>query len=66
MQKKKFKSAIRDLSKMKDFEYAVGEAGNVLANILTNGKAEFIEDVEDFGYDPDEVENYAQDLAGNI
>jgi hypothetical protein len=62
MQKKEFKSAIRDLSKMEDFEYAVEEAGNVLANILTNGKAEFIEDVEDFGYDAEEVENYAQDL----
>jgi hypothetical protein len=40
----------------------VEEVGNVLANILTNGKAEFIEDVEDFGYDAEEVENYAQDL----
>jgi len=66
MQKEKFKSAIRDLSKTEDFEYAWGEAGNVLANILTNGEAEFIEDVEDFGYDAEEVENYAQDLAGNI
>jgi len=65
IQKKEFKSAIRDLSKMEDFEYALGEAGTVLANILTNGKAEFIEDVEDFGYDADEVEQYAIDLAGN-
>jgi len=63
IQKKSFKSAIRDLSKMEDFEYALGEAGTVLANILTNGKAEFIEDVEDFGYDADEVEQYAMDLA---
>jgi hypothetical protein len=63
IQKKEFKSAIRDLSKMEDFEYALGEAGTVLANILTNGKAEFIEDVEDFGYDADEVEQYAMDLA---
>ena len=65
IQKKEFKSAIRDLSKMEDFEYALGEAGTVLANMLTNGKAEFIEDVEDFGYDADEVEQYAIDLAGN-
>ena len=63
IQKKEFKSAIRDLSKMEDFEYALGEAGTVLANILTNGKAEFIEDVEGFGYDADEVEQYAMDLA---
>jgi len=62
-QKKEFKSAIRDLKKIEDLEYALGEAGNVLANILTNGKAEFIEDVEDFGYDADEVEQYAIDLA---
>jgi len=65
-QKKEFKSAIRDLKKIEDLEYALGEAGNVLANILTNGKAEFIEDVEDFGYDADEVEQYAIDLAGGV
>jgi hypothetical protein len=64
IQKKEFKSAIRDLKKIEDLEYALGEAGNVLTNILTNGKAEYIEDVEDFGYDADEVEQYAIDLAG--
>jgi hypothetical protein len=64
IQKKEFKSAIRDLKKIEDLEYALGEAGNVLANILTNGKAEYIEDVENFGYDADEVEQYAMDLAG--
>lgn len=63
-QEKRFKSAIRGLSKMEDFEYALGEAGNVLANILTNGEAEFIEDVENFGYNAEEVEQYAMDLAG--
>ena len=64
IQKKEFKSAIRDLKKIEDLEYALGEAGNVLANILTNGEAEYIEDVENFGYDADEVEQYAMDLAG--
>ena len=64
IQKKEFKSAIRDLKKIEDLEYALGEAGNVLANILTNGETEFIEDVENFGYDADEVEQYAMDLAG--
>jgi hypothetical protein len=63
IQKKEFKSSIRDLTKNEDFEYALGEAGTVLANIITNGKTEFIEDVEDFGYDADEVEQYAIDLA---
>lgn len=64
VQKKEFFNAIKDLSAQEDFEYALGEAGNVLANILTNGEAEYIEDVEDFGYDADEVEQYAMNLAG--
>jgi hypothetical protein len=63
LQKKEFLSAIRDLKRAEDLEYALGEAGNILANIITNGEAEYIEDVEDFGYDVDEVENYAQELA---
>ena len=65
LQKKEFLSAVRDLKRVEDLEYALGEAGNILANILTNGEAEYIEDVEDFGYDPDEVENYAMDLASS-
>jgi hypothetical protein len=64
VQKKEFFDAIEDLSAQEDFEYALGEAGNVLANIITNGEAEYIEDVEDFGYDAEEVEQYAMDLAG--
>lgn len=64
IQKKEFFDAIEDLSSQEDFEYALGEAGNVLANIITNGEAEYIEDVEDFGYDAEEVEQYAMDLAG--
>ena len=66
IQKKRFKSAIRDISQMEDFEYAFGEAGNILARVLTNDEAEFIEDVEDFGYNSNEVEDYAQDLVGNL
>ena len=64
VQKKEFFDAIEDLSAQEDFEYALGEAGNVLANIITNGEAEYIEDVEDFGYDAEEVEQYAMNLAG--
>jgi hypothetical protein len=33
---------------------------------LTDDEAEFIEDVEDFGYNSNEVEDYAQDLVGNL
>jgi hypothetical protein len=61
-QKTKFLNMIRNLSVQEDYEYAFGEAGNVLARIITNNKAEFIEDIEDFGYNSDEVEQYAQDL----
>lgn len=61
-QKTKFLNMIGDLSVQEDYEYAFDEAGNVLARIITNDKAEFIEDVEDFGYNADEVEQYAQEL----
>ena len=37
------------------------DAANFLARVLTNDEAEFIEDVEDFGFDPEAVENLAQD-----
>jgi hypothetical protein len=49
-----------------DFDTAMQEAGNILASMLTNGEAEFIEDVSNFGYDPDQVEKYAQDITGNL
>jgi hypothetical protein len=64
LQKKEFLSSIRDLKRSEDLETALDEAGNILARILTDDEAEFIEDVEDFGYDADEVEQYAIDLAG--
>ncbi len=38
------------------------DAANILARVLTNDKAEFIEDVEDFGFDPEAVEDLAQSL----
>ncbi len=61
-----FKERMLDISNDEDREYAIGEAGNVLARILTDGEAEFIEDVEEFDYDPDEVEEFAQNLASEI
>ena len=65
-QKEDFKERMIDISNDEDREYAIGEAGNVLARILTDGEAEFIEDVEEFDYDPDEVEEFAQNLASEI
>ena len=62
-QKEDFKDSMISLSKDEDREYAIGEAGNILARILTNGEAEFIEDVEEFDYDSFEVEEFAQNLA---
>ena len=65
-QKEDFEERMLDISNDEDREYAMGEAGNVLARILTDGEAEFIEDVEEFDYDPDEVEEFAQNLASEI
>ena len=65
-QKEDFKDAMISLSNSEDTEYAMDEAGNILARILTDGEAEFIEYVEDFGYDPNEVEEFAQNLASEI
>ena len=65
-QKEDFEERMLDISNDEDREYAMGEAGNVLARILTNGEAEFIEDVEEFDYDSLEVEEFAQNLASEI
>jgi len=65
-QKEDFEERMLDISNDEDREYAMGEAGNVLARILTDGEVEFIEDVEEFDYDPDEVEEFAQNLASEI
>jgi len=65
-QNEEFKSRVKYLAKTEDDEYAFDEAGNILARIITNNKAEFIEDVEDFGYNAEEVEEYAQDLASSF
>ena len=64
-QKQEFLDRIKDLIDSEGLDYAMWEAGNILARVLTQDEAEFIEDVEDFGYNAEEVENYAQDLVGN-
>lgn len=63
-QEQEFLERIENIINDEDFEYAFHEAGNILANIITGGEAEFIENVENFGYNPDEVEDYAQKLLG--
>ena len=65
-QKQEFLDRIKYLIDSEGLDYTMWEAGNILARVLTQDEAEFIEDVEDFGYNAEEVENYAQDLAGNI
>ena len=64
-QKKEFIERIEYLIDEEGQDYAMREAGNILTRVLTQDEAEFIEDVEDFGYDAEAVENYAQDLVGN-
>jgi len=64
IQKKYFINRMKSFIKDEDFDTAMEEAGNILARVLTNDEAEFIEDVEDFGYNSNEVEDYAQDLVG--
>ena len=59
-QKEEFESRVKYLAKTEDAEYALDEAGNILARVITYDEAEFIEDVEDFGYNAEEVEEYAQ------
>jgi len=59
-QSEEFESRVKYLAKTEDSEYALEEAGNILARVITNDEVEFIEDVEDFGYNAEEVEEYAQ------
>jgi len=64
-QKKEFLKRIQQLTKMSTSNYAFEEAGNILARVLTDDEAESIEDVEEFGYNPDEVEQLAQKLIND-
>ena len=61
-QKKEFLDRIKNTDSV-DLEM---DAANILARVLTNDEAEFIEDVEDFGFDSDAVEDLAQKLVGII
>ena len=64
-QKQEFIERINYLINSEGKDYAMEEAGNILSRVLTQDKIEFIEDIEDFGYNPNEVEDYAQSLVGN-
>jgi len=65
-QKQEFISRIKNILEDEDRDTAMEESGNILARVLTDDKAEFIEDVEDFGYNVMEVEDYAENLVGNL
>ena len=65
-QKTEFNERIKYLTKMEDSDYAFEEAGNILARVLTDDEIEWIEDVEEFGYNSDEVEQLAQELTSEL
>ena len=65
-QKTDFIERIKWFIEEEDFDTAFDEAGNILARVLTDDEAEWIEDVEEFGYDPDEVEQLAQELTSEL
>lgn len=65
-QKTEFIERIKFLIEEDDFDYAFVEAGNILARVLTDDEIEWIEDVEEFGYNSDEVEQLAQELTSEL
>lgn len=65
-QKTEFNERIKFLIDEVDFDYAFEEAGNILARVLTDDETEWIEDVEEFGYNSDEVEQLAQELTSEL
>ena len=65
-QKTEFNESIKFLIDEVDFDYAFEEAGNILARVLTDDETEWIEDVEEFGYNSDEVEQLAQELTSEL
>lgn len=65
-QKTEFNERIKFLIDEVDFDYAFKEAGNILARVLTDDETEWIEDVEEFGYNSDEVEQLAQELTSEL
>ena len=62
VQKKEFLDRIKNIDSV-NLEM---DAANILARVLTNDEAEFIEDVEDFGFDPEAVEDLAQELVSTV
>lgn len=63
-QKTDFIERIKFLIEEDDFNY--DEAGNILARVLTDDEIEWIEDVEEYGYNSDEVERLAQELISEL
>jgi hypothetical protein len=66
LQKKEFLDRIKGYAEDEGEDSAFDNAGNILARVLTDDEVEWIEDIEDFGYNAEEVENYAQDLVSDL
>jgi hypothetical protein len=68
-QQNEFKQRIQQLYDMtEDIEYVVENAGNILARVMTNDEAEWVEDINDYGYDYDidEFDQIAAQLTTTV
>jgi len=62
-QEREFMERIQSFADMEGEDEAIDEAGNILARELSKDEIEYLEDIEEMGYDVDEVETTAINLA---
>ena len=62
-QEQEFMERIQYLANMEGEDEAMNAAGDILARELSNDEIEWLEDIEEMGYDADEVETTAINLA---
>ena len=62
-QEQEFMERIQYLANMEGKDIAMNAAGDILARELSNDEIEWLEDIEEMGYDADEVETTAINLA---
>jgi hypothetical protein len=62
-QEQEFMERIQSFADMEGEDEAMDEAGNILARELSKDEIEYLEDIEEMGYDVDEVETTAINLA---
>ena len=62
-QEQEFMERIQYLANMEGEDIAMDAAGDILARELSNDEIEWLEDIEEMGYDADEVETTAINLA---